>query len=284
MRYIDDMDKKEIKSDMGEFLNIPTGAKPTDEEFVIFKKKIAPLINLDLSNYKNTQMERRILSLMFRNGIKTLGEYFNILKTDKAALEEFLNMLTINVTEFFRNNDKFEELEKKYIPELLKKDGRLKIWSAGCSIGAEIYSIAMILDKLDALNKCELVASDFDDTIIKKAKSGIYSKLEVGTIKKGYEQYFKPSGADKYQIDTKLTSKVRFTKADLLNSRFENGFNLILCRNVVIYFTEEAKDQLYKKFYDSLTPGGILFIGCTERINTYREIGFNLASSFFYQK
>lgn len=267
-----------------EFLNTSNGIKPTIEEFVIFKKKIAPLINLDLTNYKNTQMERRITSLMQKNSIENLEKYYNILKVDNEKLKEFLNMLTINVTEFFRNPEKFEELEKKYIPELLKKTGRLKVWSAGCSIGAEVYSLAMIFDKMGILDKCELIASDFDDNIIKKARAGIYNKLEVGTIKSGYEKYFKLMSDDKYQVDTKLTSKVKFEKSDLLNSKFQTGFDLILCRNVVIYFTEEAKDQLYKKFHDSLRPGGVLFIGCTERINSYKEIGFNLTSSFFYQK
>jgi len=281
------MEKKEIMPnniDMNEFFNASTGKKPTSEEFVVFKKKIASLINLDLSNYKNTQMERRITSLMQRNGIDNLESYFTVLKASKERLEEFLNMLTINVTEFFRNPEKFVELETKYLPQLLKDNSRLKIWSAGCSIGAEIYSISMILDKMGVLDRCDLIASDFDETILKKAQSGTYSKLEVGTIQSGYEKYFKPIGSDKFQVDSKLISKVKFVRGDLLNSRFDAGFNIIICRNVVIYFTEEAKDQLYKKFYDSLKHDGILFIGCTERINTYREIGFNLASSFFYKK
>lgn len=281
------MDKKEINQnnlDLGEFFNIPAGKKPSEEEFSSFKKKIAPLINLDLCNYKNTQMERRITSLMNRNGIDNLEVYYNILKINKERLNEFVNMLTINVTEFFRNPEKFTELETKYIPQLLTKTNRLRVWSAGSSIGAEIYSLAMIFDKMGILDKCDLLASDFDENILKKAKSGIYSNLEVGTIQSGYEKYFKSIGTDKYQVDSRLISKVKFEKADLLNSKFDKDFDLILCRNVVIYFTEEAKDQLYKKFYDSLKPGGILFIGCTERINSYREIGFNLTSSFFYQK
>jgi len=259
---------------------------PPAEEFLIFKKNIASLINLDLTNYKNNQMERRISSLMYKNGIDNLADYYLVLKKDSNKLEEFVNMLTINVSEFFRNPEKFMELEKIYLPELLSKHLRIKIWSAGCSIGAEIYSVAMMLDKLNALERCELIASDFDKKILDKAQSGIYNSAEIGTVQKGYENYFKPYDKDKglYKIDQKLINKVKFEKRDLLNSKFDKNFDLILCRNVVIYFTDEAKDRLYKDFAESLRPGGILFIGSTERINNNIELGLNSRTMFYYQK
>lgn len=267
-------------------LNISTAKIPSPEEFVNFKKKIGPLINLDLTNYKNTQMERRIASLMNRNGIDNLASYYKLLERNKEKLEEFINMLTINVSEFFRNPEKFEELEKVYLAELLKTKPGLKIWSAGCSIGAEIYSIAMILDKLKVIEKCNLIASDFDKKILDKAQSGMYTRQEVGTVKPEYLKYFKQvdTNGDKYQIDQKLVASIKFEKRDLLNSKYDTGFDLILCRNVVIYFTEEAKDKLYKNFYNSLNPGGVLFIGSTERINNHKSFGYNLRTSFFYQK
>lgn len=262
------------------------GNIPTPEEFVVFKKKVASLIELDLANYKNTQMERRIASLMHRCGIKTLLEYNKILERDPKKLEEFKNMLTINVSEFFRNSEKFAELEEKYIPELLSKKTGIKIWSAGCSIGAEIYTIAMILEKMNKLQRCELIASDFDQNIINRAKEGRYLKQELGAISEEYKSYFKyiEGTQEKYQLDSRIIKSVKFEKRDLLNSRFDTGFDLILCRNVVIYFTDEAKDKLYRNFYNSLAPGGILFIGSTERINDYKAIGYNLRSSFFYER
>jgi len=259
---------------------------PSPEEFIIFKKKIALLINLDLSNYKNPQMERRIVSLMNKNNIFNLANYYDLLKKAPNHLKDFTNMLTINVTEFFRDPVTFIELEKIHIPELLQKSPRLKIWSSGCSIGAEIYSIAMILDKLGILDRCELIASDFDENVINKAKLGIYSRPEIENLPAEYMNYFQEidTKTEKFQIDSKLTSKVIFQRQDLLDSKFESDFDLILCRNVVIYFTETAKEILYKKIYDSLKPGGILFIGSTERINNHKAIGFNLRTSFFYDK
>lgn len=286
MQFIgENMDNnQDVNKFLSNFPSVLPGKIPSSEEFIKFKKNIATLINLDLTNYKNNQMERRITSLMNRLGIENLDDYLKILKVDSKRLEEFTNMLTINVSEFFRNPEKFLELETIYIPELLKKSPRLKIWSAGCSIGAEVYSLAMILDKHGALDKCDLLASDFDINILKKAKEGVYNKYEVGTIQKGYEKYIKQIDAEKYQIDQKLISKIRFERQDLLNSTYEKGFDLILCRNVVIYFTEEAKDKLYKNFSDSLKPGGILFIGSTERINNHKTFGYNLRTSFFYEK
>lgn len=267
-------------------LNLPKLDIPPENEFNAFKKKISSLIGLNLFNYKNTQMERRIVSLMNKNNITKLDEYYKLLSSNKEKLEEFTNMLTINVTEFFRNNDKFDKLEQKFIPELIKKYGSLNIWSAGCSCGAEIYSIAMILDRLKVIDKSTLVASDFDTNIINRAKKGCYTKFELGVVKPEYKKYFKQldENGDKFQIDPMLTSKVKFERRDLLNGSFEKNFHLILCRNVVIYFTDEAKDKLYSDFHNSLTDGGILFIGSTERINNYKQIGFNLAASFFYIK
>lgn len=262
---------------------------PPREEFDAFKKNVSKLIKLDLFNYKNTQMERRITFLMNRNNISSLNQYYKILESDKVKLDEFINMLTINVTEFFRNEDKFLELEQKYIPMLIKKFGEnLKIWSAGCSCGAEIYSIAMILDKLKILDKCQLIASDFDENILARAKQGIYSRFEIHEeMLEKYNKYFTlvPDSKDeKFQLIPKITSKINFRRDDLLNSKFERNFHLIVCRNVVIYFTEEAKDKLYRNFTDSLCTGGVLFIGTTERINNHKTMGLELASSFFYQK
>ncbi|EKE04309.1 MAG: MCP methyltransferase, CheR-type [uncultured bacterium] len=265
---------------------MPAGKVPTPEEFALFKKKVASLINLDLTHYKNNQMERRITSLMNRNNISNLVEYYKILSSDSRQLSEFINMLTINVTEFFRNPEKFVELETKYIPELMQKTQKLKIWSSGCSTGAEVYSIALILDKFGILDKCTLIASDFDQTAINKAKEGVFSSFEVKSVPNEYKKHFTPINdiEGRFQFNPQLISKIKFERRDLLNSRFETDFDLILCRNVVIYFTEEAKDALYENFYKSLKPDGILFIGSTERINKYKEQGFTLKSSFFYQK
>lgn len=259
--------------------------QPSFQDFEKFKEKIAPLIGLDLTQYKSKQMERRILSFMARIKIRTLAEFTELLQKDRVVLEKFVNMLTINVSEFFRDEKRFDELETIYLPKLAKlSNGTLRIWSAGCSIGAEVYTLCMILDKMGLFDKACIVASDFDQTILDKARKGIYNRAEYGTIKNGYEKYFTAIGQDQYKISSKFSSKINFVKQDLLTDPFEKNFHLILCRNVVIYFTDEAKDKLYCKFYESLTENGVLFVGSTERILNYKKIGYELTSHFFYQK
>ena len=260
---------------------------PSSEEFNIFKKKISLFIGINLLNYKHKQLERRIAFLMNKHNILKLNDYYKILLSDKEKLNEFTNILTINVSEFFRDEDKFLQLENKFIPLLIENFGEnLKIWSAGCSHGAEIYSIAMILDKKNILDKCTLIASDFDENIIAKAKKAVYSGFKTDKeIPEKYKDYFIFDNSEKiFQISPEITSKIKFKKQDLLNNCFDKNFHLIVCRNVVIYFTDEAKEKLYKDFYNSLCSKGILFVGSTEIIKNHNKTGFNLISSFFYQK
>ena len=133
-------------------------------------------------------------------------------------------------------------------------------------------------------------AHSFDKRIKFQEEGHIYwidgDKTDLISSTTFIKSFFNPfdSNGDKFQVDSKLTSKVNFERRDLLNGTFDKNFHLILCRNVVIYFTEEAKEKLYTDFYNSLTPGGVLFIGSTERIHNFKEIGYNLTSSFFYQK
>ena len=274
----------------GNLLKMENVNLPSAEEFAMFKREIGWLIKLDLTNYKDSQMNRRIVSIMNKNGANNLSDYLTLLKCNENCLEEFVNMITINVSEFFRNREKFVELEKVYLQELLSKKYKLNIWSAGCSIGAEIYSVAMMLDKYGVLNRCDFLATDFDENIINRAKSGIFCESEISGALPEYKRYFQitecksRSGQQNYQINPNLCSKVRFEKHNLLSTNYQKGFDLIICRNVVIYFTEETRSKVYKQFYDSLNPGGILFIGSTERVNHYNKYGYNLRSNFFYQK
>lgn len=257
----------------------------SEKEIESFKKAVSPLIDLELEHYKPKQMERRIVSFMNRARINTFEEMLTILKTNKAELERFVNALTINVSEFFRDVEKFNEFENKYLPELVDNfDGKLRIWSAGSSIGAEIYSIAMILDRHGLLSKATLYASDLDLNVIKKAKDGIYTETEIATLKKGYDSYFKKVATDQYMLSPKITARVNFKRQNLLKDRFDKDLSFILCRNVVIYFTEEAKTALYKKFFDSLSSKGLLFVGATESIHKHKELGLTMKSAFFYQK
>ena len=249
-----------------------------------FKKKLKAKTEIDLDLYKEAQMKRRIGNLVTRGGFDSFVTYFDHVAKDKEEFASFIEYLTINVSEFYRTPDKFSQLEKEVIPDLLKRSPKLNIWSAGCSIGAEVYSLTMILKDLTPNTKHRLLATDLDIEIIAKAKAGIYSDNELKALDpKRKEKYFDKTPDGKYAIKDEIKKCVEFKRHNLLKDPFEKGFDLILCRNVVIYFTEEAKDTLYRNFFASLKPGGILFVGATEAILNSRNMGYVSYKPFFYQ-
>ena len=252
-------------------------------DLMYFQQWVLKEYNIDLSAYKSNQLHRRILSLMSRVEANTVDEYINLLKKDPAQKQRFLDFITINVTEFFRNPEIFDELAKKVKSELNYNSG-LKVWSAACSIGAEPYSLAMIMDDLNPKGNHKIVATDIDNTILQRAKMGEYVYSEVKNVPKKYlEKYFLVKG-DKYCITPGVKKIVEFKKHDLILDNYEGNFDLIVCRNVVIYFNQDTKDKIYKKFSDSLKKGGLLFVGATESIYNYKEYGFEKTSTFIYKK
>ncbi|WP_032122008.1 CheR family methyltransferase [Clostridium amazonitimonense] len=253
-------------------------------DLIQFEQWVLKDFGIDLSAYKSNQLHRRIQSLMSRVGVNSVDEYVALLKKDQGQRQKFLDFITINVTEFFRNPDIFNEFKGKLQEELRTNKRPLKIWSAACSIGAEPYSIAMILDDISPGVRHNIIATDLDSTILEKAKKGEYTYSDVKNIKKEYiDKYFKVVG-EKYILDNKIKNMVTFKKHDLILDRYDSGFDVIVCRNVVIYFNQDIKNDIYKKFSSSLNRSGILFVGATESIYNYRDFGFEKASTFIYKK
>jgi chemotaxis protein methyltransferase CheR len=255
----------------------------TDYEYL--KKKILAITGVDLNAYKENQMKRRLDTLIKKHGFKDYAEYCECVRADKEIREEFLGYMTINVSEFYRNPDQWEFLDKTVIPELIKRFGKnLKIWSAACSTGDEPYSLVMALSRHLPLNMIKIYATDIDNQILAQAKNGIYSDKSVkGVPADLLEKYFEKVGTS-YKIKDEIKSRVEFKQSNLLENNYPKGFNMIVCRNVLIYFTEEAKDDIFRRFHDSLVPNGVLFIGSTEQIVNYRELDFSRKNSFFYER
>lgn len=250
-----------------------------------FKKAVYDLTTIDLSAYKEKQMKRRIDTLISKNGIKEYDKYVQLLKTDKVRFEEFVNYLTINVSEFYRNPEQWQLLDKEIFPELIKKFGNnLKIWSAACSTGDEPYSLVMALSRHLPLSQIKIIATDIDKQVIAKAKLGLYGEKSLAGVPEDLKKKYFTQVGPSYQISNDIKSRVEFKEHNLLKDAYPTDCHLIVCRNVLIYFTEEAKEEIYKKFEKALKPGGILFIGSTEQIITYKEIGYERKNSFFYLK
>lgn len=251
-----------------------------------FKAEIFRLTKIDLNAYKERQMKRRIDALISKHSIKTYDDYVKLLKTDRSAFDEFVNYLTINVSEFYRNPEQWKTLENEIFPQLFEKFGKhLKIWSAACSTGDEPYSLAMVLSKHIPLSNIKIIATDIDKQVLEKAQLGLYNEKSIKGLPKEYvSQYFTKINDRSYQISDKIKSCVSFKQHDLLKDTYPDNCDLIVCRNVLIYFTEEAKNEIYAKFNKSLKKEGFLFVGSTEQIIQPQTLGFSTQKSFFYKK
>jgi chemotaxis protein methyltransferase CheR len=252
------------------------------------KVSIKQKLKIDLENYKDEQMKRRLDSWLVRTHSNTWHDYFNLLSNNAEELERFRNYLTINVTEFFRDANRWTTLRDEILPYLLSASSHesngLKLWSAGCSIGAEAYTLAIMIAEAAPLRKYSLLATDLDRGALNKAKSrGPYGPEDTRNLSLAQRQkYLTPNTP--YYVTEGLQKNIRFEEQDLLTTRFEVGFDLIVCRNVVIYFTAEAKDKLYAKFCAALRPGGVLFMGGTEIISGPAKYGLQNFGISFYKK
>ncbi|RSD26500.1 CheR family methyltransferase [Mesobacillus subterraneus] len=254
------------------------------QDYENFISKIYQKTGINLALYKEAQMKRRLTSLYQKKGYSSFQEFFQALNNDQQLMNEFLDRMTINVSEFYRNAKRWEVLEKSILPELLRKNSNPKIWSAACSTGEEPYTLAMVLSKQMPLSRVQIVATDIDENVIAKAKLGVYSERSLNEVpKEMVQKYFKQDGAY-FAVADEIKKTVTFRKQNLLADNFGGPFDLIVCRNVLIYFTEDAKESIYRKFSGALRTGGILFVGSTEQIFNPATYDFETADTFFYRK
>jgi len=251
-----------------------------------FKKSVFDLSKIDLNSYKERQMKRRIEALIAKCGFDSYTNYVSKLKSNEVIFDEFINYITINVSEFFRNPEQWTLLENEIFPYLFGHFGReLKIWSAACSTGDEPYSLVMLLSKFMHLGKIKIYATDIDKNILEKASIGLYHEKSLKALPDEYlNKYFTKVNDKTYQVSDAIKSCVKFEKHDLLKDNYPSNCDLIICRNVLIYFTDEAKNKIYSNFNNALKKDGLLFVGSTEQIIQAQQIGFQNYKSFFYKK
>ncbi|MCI7491862.1 MAG: protein-glutamate O-methyltransferase CheR [Lachnobacterium sp.] len=255
------------------------------DKYEEFKADVLKLTKIDLNYYKEKQMRRRIDTLANKNGAKSYEEYIQMIKSDKEKFEQFVNFLTINVSEFYRNPDQWKLMDQQVIPKLIKEQRKpIKIWSAACSTGDEPYSLAMAFSKHVPLSDIKILATDIDKQVIEHAKVGLYSEKSIAGVPADLKKKYFTQIGNSYQISDDIKRCVTFKEHNLLKDVYPKDYDLILCRNVVIYFTDEAKDMIYKNFYGSLKSKGVLFIGSTEQISNYKDLGYNRMSSFYFEK
>ncbi|GGE56352.1 CheR family methyltransferase [Priestia taiwanensis] len=255
-----------------------------DYTYEEFTKLIYKKTGIDLLQYKEAQMKRRLKSLYEKKGYKSFKEFFDGIASDKELYYEFLDRMTINVSEFYRNGKRWEVLEQKIFPSIMKPNEKLKIWSAACSTGEEPYTLAMVLSEHLPTTKFQIIATDIDENVIARARLGVYQERSLQELPpKLRDKYFKKQGT-MYEIDPSIKRCVTFKKHNLLADAYEENVDLLVCRNVLIYFTEEAKATIYHKFSRSLRDNGVLFVGSTEQIFNAATYGFASEETFFYRK
>jgi chemotaxis protein methyltransferase CheR len=227
------------------------------------------------ASYKDKCLRRRIAVRMRAKGAHTATEYAGVLDTDPREYERLMRSLTINVTKFFRNAETYAAIEKRVIPQLSSsRPEPVRVWSAGCASGEEPYSIAILLHKyaqetktLDRLSNFDVLGTDIDGEVLGEAERAFYADSSLAETPLSLRDIYFPQVAGLRTMRPEVRKMVRFENNDLL------AFNppiapvdLILCRNVIIYFEREAQDKLFAEFHRVLTPGGFLVLGKVETL------------------
>ena len=250
-----------------------------------FTRRVLLLTGMDLSGYKEHQLRRRLSGLMSRFKIHSWMDLAALLVQNQEAMDYFLKVVTINVSEFFRQPERFWDLRDRLLPELMHTRRQLNVWSAGCSYGAEPYSLAILLAEMTPLRKHKILATDVDQSALEQAKAGdCYTETDLKNVPRAWvDKYFKPAGS-LFRVADRLKAMIEFRVHDLLQNPYPENMDLILCRNVAIYFTDAAKTRLYASLAGALRPGGILFVGGTELVPHSPHLGLTNRSMSFYQK
>lgn len=255
------------------------------DEYGDFCEGVRRLCAIDLSQYKRAQMERRIRTFATTRGMGKLAEYLSMLKRDKAELEQFLDRVTINVSQLWRHPEQFTTLERIVLPELAK-DGRIRIWSAGCSYGAEAYTLAAVAKSTVPDTIVSITGTDIDGRMVERARAGRFSGADARTTPPGVmERWFTALPEGGYEVRPEIKRMARFEVGDLLRVQPRpSSYDLVMCRNTVIYFNDEVRNDLHRRLAVSLRPGGYLIVGATERVTDPKAIGLVPAHPFTYRK
>ena len=249
---------------MADFLN--------DKEFEDFKNVIYNESGITFSSSNRSILESRLKEKLREKNLPTPSDYYKLITTNREEMKNLLDSVTTNLTRFFRNQPHFNALQNYVIPELikLKKDSgrkRISIWSAGCSTGEEPYTIAMVLSKhLPPGFTGEVLASDLSLKCLMTAQSGFYTEQKVQGIPEVYLNTYFDKVPDGYQVKKNIMSMVKFDYHNLKHEAKRTDFDVIFCRNVLIYFDEKAQKEVVDRFYRALNPQGFLFIGHSESL------------------
>jgi chemotaxis protein methyltransferase CheR len=251
------------------------------DDYIALCNLVRRLCDVDLTQYKRGQMERRVRTFAQRRGTPDLTAYGARLKSEPEELDAFLDRVTINVSHLWRHEDQWNALGRTILPELAQS-GHVRAWSAGSSYGAEAFTLAAVAKDSIPTARVEIQGTDLDKRMVARARAGRFSAEDARTAPPALlKKWFDPADEGGWQAKTELMRMTRFEVGDLLRMPVPSGrYDLIMCRNTVIYFTEEVRDALHARLAGALAPGGYLVVGTSERVTDPR--GLNLTSPFHF--
>ena len=258
-----------------------------NDEFSIFQKLIFDAVGINLDNSKKTLIESRLLKRLLFYKITNYSEYLNLIKKNPTEQIEVINQITTNETYFFRESTHFDFIKK--IASNLKVYEKMSIWSAASSVGAEAYSLAMILDNILNRDCWTILGTDINTEVIKKAKIGLYPENWINKIPPIFRKKYCLKGKNSYQgfflIDNSFNERVNFQEGNLLVQQTNIGkFDIIFLRNVLIYFDVKTRKKIIYNVIANLKQNGYFIISLTENLQNINIPELKQVQSSIYQK
>ncbi len=286
-----DLDNKQNYSDTLFVLKI------REHEFNKIRELVHDYFGINLSNEKKVLVVGRLQKYIKENGFASFKEYLEFLESDRTgkAFSDLINKISTNYTYFFREKEHFNFLNKVALPQIVGRHREagsrdLRIWSAGCSAGDEAYSLVITMKEFLGTEYNDwdagILATDISATVLNEAKNGVYTRKRLGGLNNlTIEKYFTNNENGMYQVKSEIFDEVTFRRFNLINDNFpfKKKFELISCRNVMIYFDNKTREELVNKFYDFTADGGYLFIGHSESLNK-KKCAYNFVQPGIYRK
>jgi chemotaxis protein methyltransferase CheR len=240
----------------------------SDAEMNSLTQSILTRYGIDFTCYEPKSLRRRIIRVLNRFNLSSIHELWVLFLRDPQFIHIFMNEVSVGMTSMFRDPILWKKLKARLTAEQ-RKEQLLSIWHAGCSTGEEVYSMGILLSELNLRGKTKALATDFNKDAIEEAKAGLYHKIKMIENENNYREVspfhdfakYYTSNGNNAVMDSALINHATFNYHNLITDTFPQGFDLILCRNVMIYFDNTAKTKLLDKFHAALNPGGLFIIG-----------------------
>lgn len=270
----------------------------SNDDFAFICQFVYDSTGIVLNDSKREMVYRRLTRIVRERKLKSFSEYCQLLKQNSEQEKDyFINAITTNLTSFFREQHHFDYLSDIELPRLLAEKQvlsngkkRLRIWSSACSTGEEPYSIAITLFekmKLELFKwDAKILATDIDTNVLSKGKEGIYEYQRIESLSEHFKRNYFHRGIGKnnnnVKVDKKINELITFKQLNLLHEWPMKGpFDVIFCRNVIIYFDKKTQQELFARYYNLLAPGGLLMLGHSESLGSFQQYFENVGRTIF---